>query len=103
MKSGDENVLAKCKFFRKMQVTSCKICGRSDGRCRWKKRWFYAVPNVVVGMYSTRESLVRQKTAANAAKFVIMNCLFIFSSCFVLIHGSYIPPDPKPGGYNLCL
>ena len=53
MKSGDENVLAKCKFFRKMQVTSCKICGRSDGRCRWKKRWFYAVPNVVVGMYST--------------------------------------------------
>ena len=57
MKSGDENVLAKCKFFRKMQVTSCKICGRSDGRCRWKKRWFYAVPNVVVGMYSTRESL----------------------------------------------
>lgn len=44
MKSGDENVLAKCKFFRKMQVTSCKICGRSDGRCRWKKRWFYAVP-----------------------------------------------------------
>lgn len=64
MKSGDENALAKCKFFRKMQVTSCKICGRSDGRCRWKKKWFYAVPNVVVGMYSTRKSLVRQKTAA---------------------------------------
>lgn len=20
-----------------------------------------------------------------------------------IIYGSYIPPDPKPGGYNLCL
>ena len=22
---------------------------------------------------------------------------------YVLKLGSYIPPDPKPGGYNLCL
>src|SRR5574344_1320830 len=28
----------------------------------------------------------RNSMRANAAKFVIMNCLFIFSSCFVLIH-----------------
>ena len=42
MKSGDENVLAKCKFFRKMQVTSCKDCGKLGGRYRWKKQLLYA-------------------------------------------------------------
>lgn len=31
----------------------------------------------------------RNSMRANAAKFVIMNCLFIFSSCFVLIHNRF--------------
>ena len=64
MKNGDKDSLAKCKFFRKMQVTSCEVCGRSDGRYRWKKRWSYAVPSAVTGMYPARKFLVRLNKAA---------------------------------------
>ena len=29
--------------------------------------------------------------------------LALLYSPILIIMGSYIPPDPKPGGYNLCL
>lgn len=30
---------------------------------------------------------------------------YLFSAALIRVisYGSYIPPDPKPGGYNLCL
>ena len=27
----------------------------------------------------------------------------LYENIFIIQQGSYIPPDPKPGGYNLCL
>lgn len=32
---------------------------------------------------------------------LITGIILVFLSGY--IYGSYIPPDPKPGGYNLCL
>ena len=48
-----------------------------------------------MGSYRKRDMDVEREIAKFLDKYLYSNPIFT--------KGSYIPPDPKPGGYNLCL